>query len=99
MVVGQIDLVCIAVLKAKDDAPIAGDHHAPVALQVALERMETIARQIEITGGLSLVQMEQHIVDAVELVAANLSSPKLFPLFCRFLETHSKQHKNQSIWC
>ena len=77
VVVGQADLIGITILKAESDAPIAGDRHAPVALQAALERVETIARQIEISRFLCFVQMQQHVTDAGELVGADLAAVAL----------------------
>jgi hypothetical protein len=49
VVIDQIHVECLAVLESEHDTPIAGDRHAPVALQLPLERMQAIAGQIEIT--------------------------------------------------
>ena len=45
-----------------------------LALQISLERVETIARQLEFSRFLCSVQMQQHVIDAVELVGADLAA-------------------------
>jgi len=62
----------VTVLKAENDAPV-GYCHAPHALEVALERVEAIARQIEIGRLLCLVQVSQHVRNPPLLVGADLA--------------------------
>ena len=40
MVINQIDVVSVAVLKAKDDALVSGYRYGPKAFEFALERVK-----------------------------------------------------------
>ena len=73
MVVGQINIKRIAVFKPEDDAPVAGDRNAPQPLQIAFERMQPVARQIEIRRAAGLIQVSQDIRDPARLIGANFA--------------------------
>jgi hypothetical protein len=47
MVVSQFNVKGVLSLKSEDDAPIGPHGHRPESLQVALQRVRAIARQIE----------------------------------------------------
>ena len=48
VVVDEIDIVCVAFLKPEYDPPVAGYRNAPKPSLVALERMQSVPRQIDI---------------------------------------------------
>jgi len=50
MVVDQVDIVDIAVPKAKDDSPIPGNDNTPITLQLTPQGVYSIPWQIEIRG-------------------------------------------------
>ena len=47
MVVGQLNVKRILSFKTENDAPIGPHSHGPESLQVAFQRVQAIARQIE----------------------------------------------------
>src|SRR6185312_13799618 len=48
MVVGIIDIKHLPLFQAKDDAPVRLNRHSPKALEVTLERMRPVSRQVEV---------------------------------------------------
>jgi hypothetical protein len=55
--------------------------------------VETIARQIEITGRLRFVQMSQHVADAAELVAADFAAVSVLVEPLQAPVTEAPDHK------
>jgi len=47
MIVGQFNVKDILSFKTENDAPIGPDGHRPESLQIAFQRVQAIARQIE----------------------------------------------------
>jgi len=68
VVVHQIDVERVTVNKAENNPPSAGYRNAPHALKVALERVETIARQGKIGGTLRPIQVTQNVRDPANLI-------------------------------
>jgi hypothetical protein len=72
MIVDQIDLVSVAILEAKDDPPVAGHGYAPEALQIALQGMETIARESHLLRSIDNIQPGKDVLDPVQLIGPHL---------------------------
>lgn len=70
VVVHQINIERVAVDKAEHNPPVAGYRSAPRALQVALESVETIARQVEVGRALRSIQVTQNVGDPARLIGA-----------------------------
>ena len=50
VVIDQRHVNCLAVSEAKDDAPVAGNPHAPLPAAVTRQRMQPVARQVHVSG-------------------------------------------------
>jgi hypothetical protein len=75
MIVDQVHVERIALLEAKDNPPVAGDRDAPKTLQIALQRMKSIAGKRHLLSSISDVQPGEDILDPIELI-----SPDLLPI-------------------
>src|SRR5580698_1099998 len=61
MVVDQIDITTVAGLEAKDHPPIGPNRHCPESSQVALQRMQSKARQIHIGDDFGCVESRENV--------------------------------------
>ena len=71
MIVHHINVKCIALFKPENDAPIAGNRHAPKALHVAAKGMKTISRQIKVRWPQRPVEMRQDVRYAANVICPN----------------------------
>jgi hypothetical protein len=69
VVVHQINVERVTVNKAKNNPPVSGYRNAPHALKVALEGVETIARQGKIGRALRPIQVTQNVRDPANLIS------------------------------
>ena len=65
VVVGQVDVVSITVLNAKCHSPVARDRDPPVPLEIAIQRMKSVAGQIQIRRLAGIVEIGQRQRDTV----------------------------------
>ena len=70
MIVDQIDVERIP-FKAENDPPIGLHPHRPVALQVAFQGMEPVARDAHVFNLLCRIQTAEDRADAVQQIGAN----------------------------
>jgi hypothetical protein len=68
VIIGQVNVKSVTILEAKDDPPVAGYGHAPVAFQVSLERVKPVSRQIKVSRRFRPVEMRQNVPDTGRLI-------------------------------
>ena len=76
MVIHQINVESVTLSKAEDDAIVSRYRHAPEALEITLQGVEPIARQIQFGGLGRLIKMREYIGNPVDLIgskSANIS--------------------------
>ena len=56
MVVDQIDFISIAIVEAEYKTPVARNHDRPQTRKVALQRMQSISRQIHVFRLIGIIQ-------------------------------------------
>jgi len=71
MVIGQLNVPCIAALKAEDDPPVGAHGQRPEAPQFAFERVQTITRQIESLRRVGGIEKSQNFLDRMDKVSTN----------------------------
>jgi hypothetical protein len=84
MVIGQLNVKRILSFKAENDAPIGPHGHGPESLQVAFQRVQPIAGQIE---GLRRCRRIENRKDALRRVQQVGAYPASVPTFVETLET------------
>jgi hypothetical protein len=94
VVIHQINIERVTVNEAEDNPPVAGYRSAPRALQVALESVETIARQVEVGRALRCIQMTQNVSDPARLISANLAGIPLLEQAFQTPVPESAYHQN-----
>jgi hypothetical protein len=62
VVVNQFDIKSILSLKTENDAPISSDGHGPEAPQIAFERMEPVAGEVERLRSRGLIEAAQNVL-------------------------------------
>jgi hypothetical protein len=77
VVIHQINVESVPILVTKDDPPVTGYRHTPLAPLVASKRVEAIARQIEIGRVKRHVQVSQYVGNPADLIGAD---PTRIPL-------------------
>src|SRR3990172_5860418 len=77
MVVDQINIVRVASLEAEDDAPVCPDRHAPEALEVAFEAVQSEAGQVHVFRPPGAVQHEKDVFEFLEQIRADAFSVAL----------------------
>jgi len=70
MVVNHFNVKGILSLKAENDAPIGPDAHGPESFQVAFQRVQAIARQIESLRRGSRIENRKDSFHSVQQVGA-----------------------------
>jgi hypothetical protein len=68
VIIYQIHVKRVAVLKAKNNPPVAGYGHAPTAFQAASQRVKPVPGQAEIARVVRLIEMRQRVADAPDLI-------------------------------
>ena len=81
MIIGQIDIERIAIGKTENDPPIARYRNAPHALEIAFQRVKTIARQIEVRGVLGPVQVAKNVRDPARPIGTDFARLALVEAF------------------
>ena len=77
MVVHQINIERVAVHKSERDPPVAGYRGAPRSLQFALESVERLARQVDVSRTLRSIQVTQKVGGPARLIGSNLARVSL----------------------
>ena len=80
MIINQFDVMGVAFLKAKNNAPVGPHGDRPVSLPVAFEWMEAIAGKIESLRRGGCVEHGQDAFDLIGQVTANL----VFAAGCKY---------------
>lgn len=98
MIVHQIDIKCVAVHEEKDNPPVAGNGHTPVAFQFAPQRVEPVPRQIQGARVTGLIEVSQHILDAPDLIGpeplgSSPSNRRFSPLWRNVLSIYDTVHR------
>jgi len=78
VVIDQINIGGVALLKAEDDPPVGAHGDAPVPREVAFERMEPEARQVELFRSGRFVETGQHTGDFVHVLRVHLAPVIVF---------------------
>lgn len=78
VVVGQIDIGGFAFNKAEDDAPVTAHANAPEASQMALEGMESKARQIHIFRLPCAIQNRHDVFQFLSLIGLDAPGIAVF---------------------
>ena len=68
VVINQVPVHRLSIDKAEDNAPVARDAHAPLPAPVALQRMQSVARQSHVLGRLRRRQFCQDTTDTASQV-------------------------------
>ncbi len=68
MIVEIIDVVCIAVHKAKGHAPVSRNPNRPMAFQFAFERMQPESRQVHVVRFRAVVQERKNVAQADDML-------------------------------
>lgn len=71
VVVKIVDQFNIQSVKAEDHTPVATDSDGPEFRLVTLEQVQTIAWQVRVFRGLSLIQYTQHTLEALGVISPN----------------------------
>lgn len=71
MVIDEIDLAGVSVLEPEDNAPVSGHRYGPEARKVALERMQTKAREVHIADLRRLFQASENPRDLGRVVRSH----------------------------
>ena len=71
MVVDQIHIARVACLEAEDDTPVYPDSHAPATFEVALETVQSEARQVHVLGPSGAIQHDQDVFQFLEQLQAD----------------------------
>ena len=69
MVINQVNIVDIALFKAKDDPPVGGNRNTPKSPQIASQRMEPVSRQVKVRGLASSIEIRQSKGDSFRLIS------------------------------
>lgn len=82
MVIGQLNIPCIAAFKAEDDPPVGAHRQRPEAPQVAFERVQAITRQIESLRRVGSIEESQNFLDGIDKVSPDTAAvPSLIKTF------------------
>ncbi len=73
MVVGQIDIVDVAGLKAERDSPVGGNPNTPEALHLTLEWVQAVAGSVQIFRADSSIETGQDLLDPLYLIGPQLA--------------------------
>jgi hypothetical protein len=84
VIVDQVDVVCVAALKAEGDAPVGGNPDAPKPLPITLQRVESVAWGMKVLGLPGIIKVSQGDRDTLRLIG---SHPARVPLLIKPLET------------
>lgn len=68
MVVDQIHVHHLAIDEAEDDPPVSGYAYAPLATQVASQRMQPVAGSVHVPWFTRRLKRVQHTPDAFDMV-------------------------------
>jgi hypothetical protein len=60
LVIEQIDIRSVALLEPENDPPVGADGDAPIACEVAFERVQPPHRQVEMARFCRLIEPRQH---------------------------------------
>ena len=94
MVVHQVDIVGVAIVKAEDDPPVAGNRDAPELPPIALEWVKPISGQVEVRWSAGIVEVRQRHSEALRLVGTN---PASVASLVQPLETPMTKASNHSL--
>ena len=78
MVIEQINIGDVALVEAKNDPPVAANGNAPIAHEIASQRVQPPARQIEVVRLRCLVETRQHARDLVGALRVYLAAIVIF---------------------
>ena len=73
MVIDQFNLKSVRAFKTKDNAPIGTHRDRPKALQVASERVQSLAGQIHRLRGLGRIKAGENILNPVQQIRTYLA--------------------------
>ena len=93
MVVSQFNIKSVGSCKTKNDAPVGPHRHGPQTLQVAFERMQAIAREIQSLRRDGGIENRENSFNRIQQVGANPASVTAFveALEAAMLETPNHQ--------
>jgi hypothetical protein len=94
MVVGQLNVKRILPLKPEHDAPIRSNRNRPEPLQVAFQRMQPIARQIERLRCCSRIENRKNSLYRIQQVRAY---PASIAAFIKALESSVLEAPNHNF--
>jgi hypothetical protein len=74
MIVNQFNIECVRACKAENDAPIRPHGNGPEPLQIALERMQAIARKRKFLWSSRFIEDRHDLLNCVPEVGPNPAS-------------------------
>jgi hypothetical protein len=71
MIVSQINIKCVAVLKAKNDPPVCTHNYRPNPLKVANERMEAETWTVHVFRFFCHIQEAENVLDLLDVLSVH----------------------------
>ena len=78
VVINQVNVYRLAVLEAKDNAPVTGYANTPLPVSSALQRVQPVARQVHVLSRLRRIQFRQDATDTTNKRLRHRSGIVLF---------------------
>jgi hypothetical protein len=78
VVIDQIKVCRVALLEAKNDPPVGANRDAPITREIALERVQSPARQVELARLCRLIEPSQHARDFVSVLRVQFAAVVAF---------------------
>jgi hypothetical protein len=97
VVIDQINIRGVALLKAKNNPPVGAYRDAPISGQVASQRMQAEAGQVELIRFRRLVEARQHAGDFVRMLRVQLAPVVVFIKPPQAAMSKAPDHSNNNI--
>ena len=78
MVIDQVNIRGIALFEAENDAPVGTDGDAPITRELAFQRVQPKARQIELLRACRHIEPGQHARDLICMLRVHLAPIVVF---------------------
>jgi hypothetical protein len=73
MIINEVDVKSLAVFEPKNNAPIRAHCERPKSFEIALQRMQSQGRQIQIAYALRCVDQSQYLANFPDVLGADAS--------------------------
>jgi hypothetical protein len=92
MVVGQINVKCVASLKAKNDPPVGTHDDGPKAFKIANESVKTESRNVHVFDCYRRIQKTENIIDPLDMLWADAFAITIFEEAFKALVAEADDH-------